>query len=84
MKTNILFVAALSLIATAVQAQTTEPAAPEAAAAAQAPAVPEAAAMPMMHHDDGMTLENGKWMKDGRKASKAEIAAHEKMMQMPK
>lgn len=31
----------------------------------------------------GMTQENGKWMKDGRPATKAEIAEHKKMMKKP-
>lgn len=83
MKTSILLTAVLSLITTAAMAQSIEAVVPEAVAVAETPVAPEAP-MTTMHHDDGMTLENGKWMKDGRIASKAEIVAHEKMMQMHK
>lgn len=33
-----------------------------------------------MAADDGMTMKHGKWSKGGKPATKAEIAAHKRMM----
>ena len=37
-----------------------------------------------MAMDDGVTMKHGKWLKDGKPATKAEIAAHKKMMKSHK
>jgi len=37
-----------------------------------------------MAMDDGITMKHGKWLKDGKPATKAEIAAHKQMMKSHK
>ena len=65
--------------APADQALPAAPAAPEPAAAAAAPAAEAAPAAPAVASAaDGVTKEGGKYMKDGRKATKVEIAEYKK------
>jgi hypothetical protein len=74
----------------AVQAQTVAPAAPADQALPAAPAAPEPAAAAASAAEaapaapevasaaDGVTKEGGKYMKDGRKATKVEVAEYKK------
>ena len=83
----ILLAAVAGLSAGAAVAQTADPATanpsgsmsatPDASAPAAAPAPTVTAMAPA---PDGMTMENGQWMKDGKAASKADIKAHKKWM----
>jgi hypothetical protein len=61
------------------QAVPATPAPPEPAAAAAAPAAEAPAAAPAVASAaDGVTMEGGKYMKDGRKATKVEVAEYKK------
>lgn len=92
MKTSLMLAGTALLIAGAVTAQTAAPADQPAPAATVTPVQPEAAAPPVAAvaapdaaapgavatADSAVTRENGKYVKDGRPATRTEIASYKR------